>query len=75
MFEDTELSEEEMANFCHVLGVLVKKSGGMFEGRLFATAIETGERVEIHLQAHDSVLCEMHRLEELGKSVGGETLQ
>lgn len=75
MFENTEFTEEQIATFCEVLTGLVTKCGGMFEGRLFAVALDNGEKREIHVQAHDAVWCEMQRLEGLDMHVGGGTLQ
>jgi hypothetical protein len=30
---------------------------------------DTGEQMQVHLDAHDAVLCEMHALEELDKTI------
>lgn len=69
-----QLSPEEMGTFTELLFRLVRWSEGGVNGVLWLGNEETGEKMQVHLDAHDAVLCEMHALEELDKTVG-RTLQ
>lgn len=69
-----QLTSEEMLTFTELLFRLVRSSEGAVNGTLWRISEETGERMHIHLDAHDAVLCEMHALEQLDNTIG-RTLQ
>lgn len=71
-FNQEDISDEDMALFADVLRRLTTSPEGPCEffAVLLSEHVGTKERREIHIHAHDAVLCEMRRLEEIDKTVG-----
>lgn len=67
-----ELSKDELAEFVTLLARLVRWSEGAVSGTLVYANETTGETMRIHIDAHDAVVCEMHKLAQLDKTVGSE---
>jgi hypothetical protein len=65
-----KLNEEETATFVELLVRMVRWSEGGINGVLFFVNRDTGEQMQIHIDAHDAVMCEMEHLKNLDNTVG-----